>query len=363
MTQKRTAWSGIVLAALLVLTQSVTALADTWPFFQSQNGSTFAGGWFEDPGEFCDTSGGNYQSPDFNNLGTTKTRGGILAFANVGGTRVGAHSNLDAMSLGLIEGSGGMPQNYGFYTGLSGTSDLSLANVDSNGQGAAYWGGLLDGGINRYPHCIPDYYNTKRLPPPNAPQIVGNIINLGAQSGQYQINGNAVLNAGTISPVSSTSGRKLTYFVDGNLRITGNVEYDTSRTAKNVPKLAVVVRGNIYVEPGVTQIDGWYIAQPSSGTTGGEFWSCHDSSFSNPPIDTEIRGSCDQTLTVNGAITAKQVNLTRINGGFDPGSIAPASSAEVFNYTPEMVIGGPFFNQPGPPSGGLQSLISLPPVF
>jgi hypothetical protein len=57
------------------------------------------------------------------------------------------------------------------------------------------------------------------------------------------------------------------------------------------------------------------------------------------------------------------VNFVRVNGDINS---SPPVIAEVINYTPDMVVGGPFFT-PTPAGGStslkVQSLISLPPVF
>lgn len=350
MTQKRTAWSGIVLAALLLVVHAIPVFADSKPFFISQNGSIFAGGGFEPN---CVAGTPPYQAPNYTN-DTDRYNGGILAFANVGGSRDGAHSNLDAMALGLIEGGG---SDRGFYSGRSGQSDLSLANVDSAAypQGAAYWGGMLDGSDTRRNHCIPDYYSTKRV----GTQQNRNNINLSENDGQYQITqALTTFNGGTVN--NDADGKKLTYFIDGDLYIRGDIDYP-SYTEAQVPKLAIVVKGNIFVDPGVRNLDGWYIAQPDGGNEGA-FWTCHDGNPSNAqPVDTWVRSNCDNPLMVNGAVTARQVNLLRVNS--QAGRTIPSTPAETFTYTPAMVIGGPFFNQPPSVGDGIQSLISLPPVF
>jgi hypothetical protein len=46
-------------------------------------------------------------------------------------------------------------------------------------------------------------------------------------------------------------------------------------------------------------------------------------------------------------------------------STAAASNniAELINYSPAMVLGGPFFTTPANPDLKIQSLVSLPPIF
>src|SRR3989338_2254893 len=59
---------------------------------------------------------------------------------------------------------------------------------------------------------------------------------------------------------------------DGDVAITGNVIYTSSGSWANLsqlPSLYLVVRGNIYIDRGVTQLDGAYIAQPKADGGGG----------------------------------------------------------------------------------------------
>ena len=85
------------------------------------------------------------------------------------------------------------------------------------------------------------------------------------------------------------------------------------------------------------------------------------------PTAVYVSSACRTKLTLNGAVVAKQVNLLRSNGDVASATAGEASSsgniAEVFNFTPEMVIGGGFFNSAAVNQYKIESLISLPPVF
>ena len=211
-------------------------------------------------------------------------------------------------------------------------------------------------------------------------------MNLGGAEGQYLMTPptgqNAVINpSGAEIP---SDGRSITIFVDGNAYIADNITYRSNYSVDDIPRFALVARGNIYIGPGVTRLDGLYIAQPVNPTNisainadSGVIWTCH-ANDNNPVLDTFPNDFCRQGLLVNGAFIAKQINMLRIRGDV---AAAPSPSsagseeqlesalssnniAEVFNYPPEMLVGGPFFSQPastGDPR--VQSLISLPPVF
>lgn len=349
MTKKRLFRIASTTLTAALLTSTGLALAESRPYFVANDGDVFTGGWFYDPGGLCQTGAATYQAPDYSDLNGTRYDGAIMAFGTLGPPRVGASDNLDAFALGMIEGGA---SSYGFYTGLSGSSDLSFSNDNLPNQ---YWGGIFEGDGARPDHCIPDYWAKQSELP--AATSAGSV-NFNAGNGKYLVNpsGTLTLPGGTVG-----ASKNLAYFINGDVFITGNINYDAASTADNIPKFVLVVRGNIYIAPGVNEIDGWYIAQPN-GTNDGVIWTCHDGNPANSqPQDTWVRTNCDGPLTVNGAFTAKQINLLRINGGLN--TAAPAGPpAEIFNYTPAMVIGGPFFNAP-PGQGSLDSLISLPPVF
>ena len=326
-----------VLTALFLGLVASTAYADEKPYFRGQNGDIFAGGWFSDGN--CNS---NYQGPTYGASLGDKYKGAIMGFAQVP-PRIGASSIMGAFATGLIEGiDAASTLDYGVYSGLSGTSALSFANVDNYSQGTAFWGGTLEGAELKA-HCIPDYFGTKKDGPLNWP------FTFDTQNGQYIRNGNLSL-AGSIPP-----GKHIVLFVNGNVTIGNNITYDPGSNINDITKFVLVVKGDIRVHPRVERIDGWYIAQPD-GDNGGVVWTCHGGS--STPDPSFIRNRCDDALDVNGALTAKQINLARIIGGLS------GDSAEDVNYTPEMVLGGPFFEDDTPGTAGtIQSLISLPPVF
>ena len=327
--QQAAAASLAVLLVVLVAASSASA-ADSKPYFQTQYGGPFAGGWFDQGSNSCRGSS-DYQSP-YNPSGTPDYyKGAIMAFGTAGSPRQGAHSGLDAFALGKIEGNGAAAKQYGFWSGRSGTGSLSFANVNSGISD--FWGGNLEGLLS-YAHCIPDYFGTK------------------SSSATQSLSGNNTISGRTVAAAA-----KQLIFVNGNVYISGNITYG-AHDSSNIPKFALVVKGNIYISPDVDQLDGWYIAEPA-GSSGGEIWTCHDGT--DKPTDQWMRDRCDdKRLTVNGAFTAAHTYLGRIGG--DVGG----TQAENFNFTPEMVLGGPFFDETSASSsstGAIQSLINLPPIF
>ena len=338
------------------------AYADTKPYIKVFGGDVFAGGWFNSGTASCSTTSASYQAPTFNPL-NNQFRGGILAFAN---GRHGASVDFGALAMGLIQGD---PANsYGFYTGqTSSINTLSFANANT-GVSSNYWGGYL-AGATQQTHCIPDYFGTKQnTSPASTPTPGGTSFNVGSLAkGQYLAPSGMTSDITAGGPATIAAGNSVTVFIDGNAYISHNIVYDSSSyTVDNVPKFALVVKGSIFIDPSVTQVDGLYIAQPSSTGAGGSLWTCHDGSTS-PPDGYWVYSNCNSKLTINGAIIAKQVDFMRINGDLSaaPDNEASTSNniAETINYIPAMVIGGPFFNLPPNQNPKIDSLISLPPVF
>jgi hypothetical protein len=340
------------------------AFADSKPFFNTAGSDISTGGWYAN-GAICSV-GGKYQSPQNPNppISTSANKayyGGLMGFAD-GGARRGASSDLGAFSLGNIDANQAAGSMYGFYTGPAGaapanngTRSLSFANTGTGINSNTNWGGSFEGTFLQS-NCIPDYYGTKQN---TSPAPASSFPGVDGADGQYLVSGTPYpLGGGTVP-----AGKNIALFVNGDVYISGNIRYG-AHTASTSPKFVLVARGNIYIDPSVSQLDGWYIAQAPAGgtstTNDGKIWTCHDSS-SAKPTDKYVRARCiDSPLTVNGSLTAKEVILDRVTNGNN----IPGASAEVINYIPEMVMGGPFF---GPPpatnTAPIQSLISLPPVF
>ncbi len=85
--------------------------------------------------------------------------------------------------------------------------------------------------------------------------------------------------------------------VDGNMMINNNITYENtnySGSLKNLASVGFVVRGNVVIAPGVTQIVGnYYVA--GSGLSGGEF----------------MTGDSGDQLVIYGAVIAKKLVLAR----------------------------------------------------
>lgn len=342
------------------------AAADSRPYVRIYGADIATGGWFNNGSSSCNPSDTNtYQAPDYTSA-TNLYKGGIMTYGSYDSSSQkskGAGSEFGASSLGLIEGASSV-EPYGFSTGSSGYNSLSFANK-STLTASNYWGGFLEGSV-RQTHCVPDYFGTLQ----NSPTTVASASDVSTlNSGQFLNTTGGITTVGASAPLAS--GKKITLFVSGNVYISSNITY-ASHNETNVPKFALVVKGSIYVAPSVTQLDGLYIAEPnlSAGSVvaadTGNFWTCHANN-ATIPTDNYVSANCRTKLTVNGSVIAKQINLFRVNG--DIASAPPnepstsPNIAEVFNFTPDMVAGGGFFNSTTGSSGKIESLVSLPPVF
>jgi hypothetical protein len=352
---------------LAVFASAGIARADTVtkPYFKAFGGDVFVGGAFnqDTTGTNCST---NYQ------YATTAdpNAGGVFAFAKDSGGKGagGASSQYGLVALGNVQGDG---SGNGFYSGGSQAGAVSHSYATFANTSASSWGGGFEGGVPQS-SCIPDYYGklaayktTSTWNQSDSSPSAG-VFKVSAGGGLYTL-----INQDTNIPV----GRSVTVFVDGNVYINHNITVSLDRV-DNVAKFALVAKGSIYIDPAVDRLDGLYIAQPAGtdmAADDGDIWTCHGANsdqvlYSYPAFI----AACANKLTINGALIAKQVNLTRDNGNVSGASTSEDSLssangsnniAEVINYTPAMVIGGPFFNPPTVSNYKVESLISLPPVF
>lgn len=197
----------------------------------------------------------------------------------------------------------------------------------------------------------------------------------GGEFGSAACTADYFANAGTPLPGPQTigatvlaKGERRTIYVDGNVYITGNITFGpagvgyTYANTSEIPSFSLVVKGNIYIAPGVTQLDGFYIAQPSNGTaTNGIIYTCAPSGFGTNALNvltSTLQANCNTALTVNGAFVARQIWLLRTAG------TVTTTAAETFNYVPELWLSAPFGNGLSPVSGDdYDAITSLPPVL
>lgn len=393
-----------LVAALLLFSFSGIAYADfptNRPYIKNFGGDVMAGGWYAN-GANCSTDPTIYQNQNFANSNLTpplpidKRTGGILAYANQSGgnARGGSSSQYGAFAFGTIDSNNATP-GYGFYSAANvnpgqNVSTLSFANYNSL-YFPPDWGGVFEGSVPQS-HCIPDYYS--KLPTKSVVDISSQSQPLSYAISQSNLNGTTDFKATAPAPntpldltsgIASTipAGKRITIYVSGDVYIDSNITYDSGADVDHVPKFALIVKGSIYIDKTVNELDGMYSAQPadnsanSIGKDDGIIWTCHPNNtdilpYTYPP-------KCTSPLVIKGAFIAKQISFYRVNGDIASASTSDdnlgtinnclsggCNVSEIVNYTPAMIMGGDFFtsDKPGGPNGlPIDSIVSLPPLF
>ncbi|HMH31262.1 MAG TPA: hypothetical protein VK534_02185, partial [Methylomirabilota bacterium] len=312
----------------------------------------------------------------FGTTSCSKT-GSINTYTKVTGTRpVGSGAQLGALSLGTISGFSSANLRTATPRGSIGLSFSNTSNVAGGGSPAPALGGNL--GSN---NCVADYF--AKLPASlGSPSTSSSIADVSAGPGstttQYIKPGGGTLTINGGSNIAT--GANKTVYVDGNVVINNNITYSTSGWTKdNVPSFNLIVKGNIYVQSGVTQLDGMYVAQPK-GSSDGNIYTCGNGA--GIYSDSQLLSNCRKQLLVNGGFVAQKIYLNRSFGSLrnssagetysvsnknctDSGNTSLRDcSAEIFNFSPEMYLSKQALPvQTGPTTGKYDYITSLPPVL
>ena len=294
------------------------------PFFSTIGGDIITGTVIgAQPGSCTDTS----PDPD-----------GILAWNSNTNTSVpsfsGSGTTMAAQALGQIIGFVSNQNN------IANGNDLTFANANTGG---APFTSPIYGGMFGTAPCGPDLSSYSALTTSTSPGTINSI-----GTGTVAYTGNLTINSNTV-----TDGTKAVIYVTGNVYINGDIKYNTTgwTDISQIPNLKIIAN-NIYIAPGVHQLDGIYIATNDirdCADSGGHFQStsCYGST------------SSPNTLTVNGSFMAKQIYLERTGGNIYPTSgMSTPTPAEIFNYTPENWLA-----PVGTQKGGLTALFSLSPTL
>jgi hypothetical protein len=279
--------------------KGVCAVVDDKPFFK-----VFGSG-IKSVGDFQTCSGAGVLDGWNNDNGT---------FANYD---FGSSAQYQALSLGSITGVASGISQEGSYSRPA--SQLSFANDNNVNNNGTYNPAL---GGNYADTACPVSISEDQA------KIVGQYTSNeafdGLSSGEYTAGSttapeNVTIGGGTIGGDSGTSnGQSIAIFVDGNVQINGPITYNTTgwsttTTAPytNVPSFTLVATGNIYIAPGVQQLDGTYISNDANGD-GGTIYTC-GTTFG--PESTEDQfGVCNHQLEVTGQFEANNVQLMRTFG-------------------------------------------------
>lgn len=236
----------------------------------------------------------------------------------------------------------------------------SLAFANATASGSTQFGGLLGSWS-----CMPDYYDDQPSSGTTTLSTSSSVNVSSLTTNVYTATGTLQLTAGNVNPNQRTQ-----IYVNGNVYISGNITYAGSWSVKTMPLLEIVAKGNIYIDSGVTQIDGLYIAQPN-GSSGGTIYTC--ATGATTPADTSSSTyytTCNNKLTVNGSLIANTVQLLRTAGTVNSASTADTATS---NNAAESINGSPAFWIPSTATtsttsdtltpGSYDDIKSLPPIL
>jgi hypothetical protein len=306
--------------------------------------------------------------------------GGLLGGWYDGSTAyAGASTLFAALATGLISGfaSG---QNTATGPPTSVANNLTFANTTGS-SGTVY--STNYGGKDAQAHC---------LFTPEQPALTAtdgsSTMNIGStplNDGSHSYRGNVQLNGGTV-PL----GKNIGLYVSGNVYITSNIIYGTgaggvwtinSDDTANVPSFTLVdTGGNIYIAPGVSELDGIYVAETVNGH-GGTIYTCGQNTAGSftPMAAADLYSSCNSQLSIYGSFIADQVNLMRTFGTLGNatatesprgsrhsctnGTSEPVCASEVFDFSPELYLSSPQIQLTNNGDPSYDSATSLPPVL
>ena len=246
----------------------------------------------------------------------------IIAFARKQATGwIGAGAQFGAYTNGQIHNF----STANLYNPFQPTT-LAFANTAGSDDGP-----LFGGGFNST-FCANDYWT-------NVPDIepFGSTVLDATTMGRHQ------LPAGITLTQTAAIAHSTTIYINGDVTIGSNLTTTTNwATLADIPSLYIIARGNIYIRPDVTEIDGGYIA------SSGHIYTCFNTSKAN--TDSQfVATSCGKKLTIYGALIAQKVNFLRVNGSLR-GAVTTATNGEVagslniaetIQYSPELLLGQP----------------------
>ncbi len=248
-----------------------------------------------------------------------------------------------------------------------GSKDWSFSNQNtaSGGRNSVDIGNGFFGGMFGSAPCA-DYWNDHPTP---AVALPSGPISTWAD-GDYYVDASA--SAISLPAQVIPAGRHVTLYIDGNVSLAGDITYQggTYTDRNDIPSFKLIVHGVIYIDNSVRNLDGFYAAIPDASYStlsqslasprAGTITTCSNGFAPINPLGAGVnmRVSCGNSLTVNGAVAANQLWLLRTSG-----TLSTYSPAETFDYTPEVWL--------APASGGTgidtnqnyQSVVGLPPVL
>ncbi len=272
-----------------------------------------------------------------------KEANGIKAYSNAG--YYGSGVQFAAYALGAIESFNTARLRAGAAEDPKPPIGLTFSNSEAT-KG--------DLGINKY--CQYDYYRHRDDDVKAKPLASESDL----PDGKWMKNGSVTLQ--TTDPsntIKIANGHRVSLYVDGDVTINSNIEYTSGDSTKwtnplNVSSFYLIVRGNIYIAPGVTRLDGVFIAQPGDMPAvpvatdfSGVIYTCASTGTGRRFATADLFNSCNSPLTINGNFQAHHIFLDRVgtkslrDANSDEEKATTSGAAEVFNSTPEIFLAYP----------------------
>lgn len=250
--------------------------------------------------------------------------------------------------------------NYGYSP-----SNLSFANVNTSPSTGNFGGGFAG------TPCPPAYYGTKPSNPADITAWPGMGSAVGALGSKvYSVTSTA--SPTTIGGATISANTDIRLYVDGDVILNGDIKanYTGAIDASQMPNFTLIVRGNIYIQPGVKELYGTYVAEGGRGniytcSNGTNPINATNYTLNPPAAPTNPYAQCGNQLTFTGSVVARRIALLRTFGSLyqDTGvATGAARSAEVFKYNPLSWI----FSVVGPTTSHddtAESFTSQPPVL
>lgn len=267
---------------------------------------------------------------------------------------------------GPLNTSGNGQGSYGTFAVSAGANINNFGSANSAGSNALTFGNINQTG--RYGTICRNDLAAKYLAtstPPDSPQNLNpgtiNSADLPNLNGLYIVNGDVTI-GNSNSAVTIPPGKSTTLVVRGNVRIRAQVNLaDSGLTRTTTPGFGVIAQRNVYIDPGVSNLDGIYWAgtdparypqDPSSPlylannaatkNSIGVIDTCRDTINNNAqafsPLIANNPGACGNRLTLNGLLSARKMYFRRTAGDVATTGSAPAErilfDAQVFLKPP-----------------------------
>lgn len=245
-------------------------------------------------------------------------------------------------------------------------TNLSFANTSTN-TGSGNFGGYFSG-----TPCVLSYFGSK----PSNPSEVSSWPGMGTASTTiepkiYSLDSTSAPTA--LGGATIPANVSIRLYVDGDVILDGDIKanYAGAIDASQMPSFTLIVKGNIYIQPGVKELYGTYVAE---GVGKGNVYTCSNGtnpigtanySVAPPAAFANPHTQCANQLTFTGAVVAQKVILGRTYGSLyqDTGATTgQAFASEVFKYNPLSWI----YSVVGPTTthnDTYESMTTLPPVL